>query len=387
MRVSRHIGLYLLLLVIAVVVVALSLWLASSEPVKVAVATVSRGTVQRSVANTRAGTVKACRRAGISPLVGGQIVRLGAQEGDRVKQGQLLMALWDHDQRAQLELATSQVKTAQAKASQACIKSEIAQREAGRLRRLREERLASEEAADNADGDARAQSAACRAARAGVAVARARVDVAKSKLDQTRLTAPFDGIVAEVNGEVGEFVTPSPLGIPTPPAVDLIATGCLYVSAPIDEVDAPQIRVGMRARIALDAMPDRVFEGRVRRIAPYILEVRKQARTLDVEVDFVCPEECGELLPGYSADIEVILQEESDRLRVPTEAIMEGKRVLVLGRNGRLEARSIETGLANWAWSEVTRGLQEGEKVVVSLEREGVAAGVEAVADTSTRDD
>ena len=61
------------------------------------------------------------------------------------------------------------------------------------------------------------------------------------------LTAPFDGVVAEVNAELGEYVTPSPPGIPTPPAVDLIDDRCLYVTAPIDEVDAPEIRTGMPA--------------------------------------------------------------------------------------------------------------------------------------------
>jgi hypothetical protein len=47
-----------------------------------------------------------------------------------------------------------------------------------------------------------------------------------------------------VTGEVGEFTTPSPPGIPTPPAVDLIDDSCLYVSAPMDEVDAPRLKTG-----------------------------------------------------------------------------------------------------------------------------------------------
>jgi HlyD family secretion protein len=207
--------------------------------------------------------------------------------------------------------------------------------------------------------------------------------VIQAELERTRLSAPFAGIVAEVNGEIGEFVTPSPVGIPTPPAVDLMDISCLYVSAPIDEVDAPRIRVAMRANISLDALEGEVFEGTVKRIAPYVLEVEKQARTVDVEVDFVCQEGCENMLPGYSADIEVILDEQDNVLRIPTEAILEGNKVLVFNADNILEQRDITTGLNNWEWTQVVDGLSEEDEVVVSVEREGVEDGVAAERDTS----
>ena len=207
--------------------------------------------------------------------------------------------------------------------------------------------------------------------------------VIQAELDRSRLSAPFAGIVAEVNGEIGEFVTPSPVGIPTPPAVDLMDISCLYVSAPIDEVDAPRIRVNMKANISLDALAGEVFAGTVKRIAPYVLEVEKQARTVDVEVDFICQQDCENMLPGYSADIEVILEEQDNVLRIPTEAILEGNKVLVFAVDKLLEQREIKTGLSNWEWTQVIEGLSEGDEVVVSVEREGVEDGVAAVRDTS----
>ena len=209
-------------------------------------------------------------------------------------------------------------------------------------------------------------------------VSESRLKVAQAVLERTRLTAPFAGVVAEVNGELGEFVTPSPVGVPTPPAIDLMDVSCLYVSAPIDEVDAPRIRAGMSASIALDAFPGRRFSGRVRRIAPYVLDVEKQARTVDVEAEFVRPDEIHELLPGYSADIEVTLMQRDNVLRIPTEAVQEGGRVLLLGADGILQERRIETGLSNWTWTEISAGLQAGEQVVTSLDREGVVAGARA---------
>ena len=376
-----------ILTLIAVIGVTTFMWLGRTKPVEVTVKSVGYGLVQDTVANTRAGTIKACRRAGISPSIGGQIASLPVKEGDEVKAGHVLMELWNDDLLAKLEQASSEAKAVEASARQVCIMAEVARREASRLKRLKKDNLTSEEAADKADGEARAQQSACNAALAENEVSKARIKVVHAELERTRLKAPFAGIVAEVNGEVGEFVTPSPVGIPTPPTVDLVDVSCLYVSAPIDEVDAPEIRVGMSANISLDAMAGKLFEGRVRRIAPYVLELEKQARTVDVEVDFLCPENCQGMMPGYSADIEIVLDESEAALRIPTEAILEGNKVLLLTGDELLEEREISTGLSNWDWTEVTDGLAEGQEVVLSVEREGVGSGVPAVRDTQSPDD
>ena len=377
----------LLAVVIIVVAVAATAvwWFSRTQPIEVLVQGVEIGVVQDTVANTRAGTIEACRRAGISPRLGGQIAIMPVKEGDVVEQGQVLMEFWNEDLAAQAKLAASEVKATEAKAEQTCTLADVVKREAQRLKKLRAQDLASEEAIDKAEGTARAQKAACAAARSAVDVSKASLDVALAALDQTRLKAPFPGVVAEVNGEVGEFVTPSPVGIPTPPAVDLMDISCLYVSAPIDEVDAPRIRVGMPANISLDAFSGQVFTGRVRRVAPYVLDLEKQARTVDVEVEFANPDECQCMLPGYSADIEVILDEHVNVMRIPTESILEGNRVLVLGAAGVLEERTIEAGLNNWAWTEVVKGLGKNDQVVLSIEREGVEAG--AMVSASTRAD
>jgi HlyD family secretion protein len=382
----KHIKLYTIVALIGIVLIGLFMWFGRSKPVKVIVGQAEYGQVRDTVANTRAGTIKACRRAGISPSIGGQIDSLPVREGDVVKAGQVLMALWNDDLRAQLALVNSEAKSSRAKAEQACVLADVARREARRLKQLQAKNLASEEAIDKAEGEASAQQAACKAARAATEVSKASVDVAQAALDRTRLVAPFAGIVAEVNGEVGEIVTPSPVGIPTPPAIDLMDISCLYVSAPIDEVDAPQIRVGMPANISLDAFAKKIFPGKVRRVAPYVLEMEKQARTVDVEVDFARASDSQNMLPGYSADIEVILQERERALRIPTEAILEGNKVLRINADGRLEEQEIETGLSNWAWTEVTRGLAEGDEVVVSVDRDGVEVGAAVVKDKLNTD-
>ena len=180
---------------------------------------------------------------------------------------------------------------------------------------------------------------------------------------------------------MGEYLTPSPPGIPTLPAVDLIDDSCIYVSAPIDEVDAAQLKVGMSGRITLDAYRGRHFTGKLRRIAPYVLAVEKQARTVEVEVEFASPADASHLLIGYSADIEVVVTGRDGVVRIPTGALMPGNRVLALGADGVLQERSVEIGLSNWEFTEVKLGIASGDRVVTSLEREGVKAGAHAVAE------
>ena len=206
------------------------------------------------------------------------------------------------------------------------------------------------------------------------------VIVAQANLARTRLLAPFDGVIAEINGERFEFVTPSPLGVATPPVVDIIDNACFYVTAPIDEVDAADIQVGMPARISMDAFRDEHFSGRVRRIADYVLDIEKQARTVDVEVVFDQAPEGKNLLAGYSADIEVILDVRQDVVRVPTEAVMDGRRVYVfLPEEGRLAVRSIRIGLSNWDWSEVLEGVSPEEWVIVNVDNPDLEDGAAPV--------
>ena len=383
---TKRIKLVTFVLIIAAAIAAAVVWFGQEKPIEVIVKKASTGVVQETVANTRAGTIEACRRAGISPSIGGQIASLPVKEGDLVEKDQVLMELWNEDQTAQYRLAQSEAKAAKARANQACVLAEVAQREADRLKKLQKKNLSSEEAVDRADGEARAQKAACNAARASSEVSQAQLNVVQAALDRTRLTAPFNGVVAEVNGEIGEVVTPSPVGVPTPPAVDLMDISCLYASAPIDEVDAPRIRVGMPANISLDAMAGENFAGVVKRVAPYVIEMEKQARTVEVEVDFICQADCNNMLPGYSADIEVILDEKTSVLRIPTEAVLEGNSVLVFTADNRLELREITTGLKNWEWTEINGGLSEGEEVVVSVDREGVEDGVLAARDSKAKD-
>jgi len=361
-------------------------WFSRPKPIPVVLKEVATGMVEATLANTRAGTVEACLRTKLSTIVGGRIEYLGVKEGDRVKKGQLLLKLWNDDQQAQAALAETQIALAGRRVDEACIAAVNAEKEAKRQSELRARGFVSTSKEDAARTEAEVRRASCNTAKADVAQAEAKLKATRVEQGRVALYAPFDGTVAKIVGELGEYSTPSPPGVPTPPAIDLIDDSCLYVKAPMDEVDAPKIQIGQPARITLDALPGKLLPGKVRRVAPYVSAVEKQARTVDVEVDFAKPEETGKLLVGYSADVEIILDGRDNVLRIPTAAIQEGGKVLLFNADsGKLEERKIKAGLANWEFTEVLEGLVAGDRIVTSLEKEGVKAGAKVTPDDKTK--
>jgi HlyD family secretion protein len=366
----------LISLAIVVSATALASWyFTRPKPLAVELATVATGNVEATIVNTRAGTIKACQRSNLAPISGGQIAKIWVKEGDRVQKGQTLLELWNVDLQAHRELAQRQLTMSQERRRETCILAENARRESIRTQQLVEKGFVSSQRAEDADANARARQAGCDAAISDIKRAEAQIRVAQAGLDRAVITAPFSGVIAHISGELGEFTTPSPPGIPTPPTIDLIDDSCLYVNAPMDEVDAPKIKVGQEARITLDAMPNKVFPGKIRRISPYVTEIEKQARTVDIEVEFQQLTE-DILLVGYSADVEVILERRNDVLRIPTQAIRQNNAVWVVDAHNKLIERQLETGLSNWSFTEIRSGLKEGDQILISFDQNNIKAGV-----------
>jgi HlyD family secretion protein len=113
------------------------------------------------------------------------------------------------------------------------------------------------------------------------------------------------------------------------------------------------------------------------RVAPYVLDVEAQNRTVEIEVAVDDEPLTASLLPGTSSDVEVVLSVCEDVLRVPTGALLEGGKVLVL-EGDRLAERVVVAGVRNWDLTEIREGLQAGERVVVSFDRPEIRAGARA---------
>jgi HlyD family secretion protein len=374
---GRHRSVLLAAGALVVLAVALRATVFAPDPVPVQVVAVERGRVEQTVSNSRAGTVKARRRAKLSPQEGGRVVALPKREGDRVSAGEVLLELDASVPRARLDLARRERDSAAAETTRACVTADRSRRELDRNRRLAEQGILSEDLLDQFESAARTAAATCAAARAGEKRAQAQIDLAERQLEYMTLRAPFDGVVAELSIEVGEWTTPSPPVIQVPSVIDVIDTSSIYVSAPMDEVDSARLSAGLPARVSVDSHPGERFPGRVARVGAYVLDVEEQNRTVEIEVELDDAALAASLLPGTSADVEVVLEARDGVLRIPTGALLSGQKALVL-EDGRLAERALEVGLRNWDATEVRSGLAEGDRVVVSLDRAEVRAGARA---------
>ncbi|MFM7967830.1 efflux RND transporter periplasmic adaptor subunit [Aeromonas sp. A-5] len=344
-----------------VALAALALWWwPQATPVKLVA--VGRGDVLVTLVNTRAGTIKSCQRAGLSLPGGGVVEQIAVKAGDRVARGDLLLTLWSEDIRADLSRARAQQALGKTQREERCSEATYYEREAQRLATLLAKNLTSRTLAEQAQNLAHTRRYICRASRQQERVDEALVAQVEARLAERRLQAPFAGVVAEVNSKLGEYMTPSPPGVAMPPVIDLIDDNCLYVSAPIDEVDAARLKVGQRARVLLDAMPGRDFAATVTRIAPYVKELEKQARTVEVEAVLTAPPGDVPLLIGYSADLEVEVTRATDVLRVAASSRADDGSVLRL-EGDKLVRVLPRWGVENWNWIEVAEGLAAGDQL------------------------
>jgi HlyD family secretion protein len=207
-------------------------------------------------------------------------------------------------------------------------------------------------------------------AESGLAEIRAAVEVAQAALADTRMLAPFDGLVVAVHVEKGESLM---VGAPV---LDIMDDSHVTVEATVDEADAGRLKQEMPVRVHSDAFPDRAFEGRLTWISPVVAQDLRQNRHLDIEVGL--NGDAALLKVGMSTDVEVIVTRRENTLYVPTNAIMrkgDRQQVYVI-LAGRARLRDLQVGLSNWERSEVLEGLRDGEAVVISLGEKGLKDGV-----------
>ena len=368
-------------LVAAAIALRLTYFAPTLVPVNVVGADVGR--VEEIVTNNKAGSVSARRRAALNPEIGGRIVRLPAKEGDRVRLGDTLLVLADTELQAQLSMQESSRAVAWSSVIESCAAADLAASNLDRTRRLAEDQLVSRQNVEQTLNAAVGAAAGCATARARLEQADAAVDVARTALAKTVLRAPFDGVVSKVRGQLGEWMAPAPATSPTPPVIELIDTRSIYVRAPLDEVDAVRIHAGLPVRVTMDAFPERSFAGRLTMVGAYVSELQQQNRTLDVDVELDDTAFARTLLPGISADVEIILQARDGVVRVPTSAILQGGRVLVV-RGGILVRSPLRVGLANWEYTQVLEGVKAGDQIVVSLDRAEVREGARVRVEAET---
>jgi HlyD family secretion protein len=347
-------------------------------PIEVEVVKAARGTVTDEISSASAGEVMAERDATVRADLAGRVLSVKHRRGERVKKGEVIVALDAADLEARLRQAQATVEAQRAQVSQADAHAEAARKTAQRSRSLAERGAETEQMADDAEARSREADAAARAAHAQLDQASAALQVSRVARSHAELTAPFDGLLADVTVDPGDELTTGAV------VFQLVDDSRLRVEAPIDEADIGKVKVGQQATLRLDALPDQPIAGVVARMDPTVRKDEKGARTLKLEVEVADLKDAVAkgLRPGMSANVDVRVAEKKDLVSLPTNVIVGRgtKRTVYVVEDGKAREQPVQVGLSSWERSEIVSGVSEGQEVISSLNAKGLANGVPVTA-------
>lgn len=266
---------WLLLGLLLAVLVALPLawlWWSGSRALEVQTVTASLPAQSDSSAAVlqATGYVTARRQATVSAQIVGTLTEVLIEEGDFVKQGQVLARLDDSSQQAALDSARAGVDQAAAQLNQVDVRLRQAERELPRQEELVARALASSQAVEMARTEVESLTAQQTAARASVEVARAQVALAEVNYGYTVVRAPFDGVITQKAAQVGEIIAPSAAGggFTRTGVGTIVDMGSLEVDVDVNEAYIGRVKAEMPAQAVLDAYPDWTIPARVIAIVP-----------------------------------------------------------------------------------------------------------------------
>ena len=297
---------------------------------------------------TYTGTLEALDKINITPETGGKIARIYVEPGDRVGKGQLLAELETESIRLQVRQAEAGVAVAEASYNDALKNKE-------RMDRLLKESAVSAQQSEKIQ-------LAFDAAAAQLEQARAGLNLARHALDQSLMKAPFAGIIASKNAEVGDVINPmmgGAYGGGAGGVLTLMDYSTIKLAVSISSEDIGRIRKGQEAVLRTGSFPGRDFRGVVRVVN---LAADPQNKKFEVEVHVDNPEAL--LRPGTFGDLVFEVQSHENALVVPQAAVLENTYVFVAD-GGKAVRKNVTLGLQNTTMVEILGGLGDGEAVIV----------------------
>ena len=293
------------------------------------------------------GLIEAWRHANILPDIGGKIAGIYAEEGTRVRKGQVL---------AELDTRAASLQLDQAKAAMAVAEANYkdAMRNKERMERLSGENAVSEQQFEKI-------TLAFEAADAQKQQAQAAVNLLKHQLDISRMTAPFAGVVASRNAEVGDMINPMMGGFSSTSGVfTLMDYSRIKINISVSQQDIVRIGKGQKAFITVSAYPGRVFEGIVSVVN---VSADPITRKFDVQVRVDNPELL--LRPNTFGEVKILVNTKDSALVIPQKAVLDNSYVFIVDENSTARKKEVTLGLQETDMVEILSGLNEGDRVVM----------------------
>jgi RND family efflux transporter MFP subunit len=334
------------------------------KPLDVKVTRPSRGDIVRYV--TLPGTIKANQQVTMYAKTAGYLTTIKVDKGDSVKAGDLLAEIESPELVADQVRSEAEVKKAQAERLKAAAETKLAQVEYGRLVKAQKQSpdLVMPQTLDVAKARLDMAEANDKTAEAAEEVAKASLKRIETLLGYARLTAPFNGVVTARQVDPGAFIPAATSGIAaqTAAVLTLMDFETVRAQVPIPEIESTLVRQGQPVKVSIEGLPGRSFEGKVTRFA-YALD--EATRTMLVEADLPNPRR--ELRPGMYAMIKVGLEQHTNTLTVPVEALVMEKinAFVFVNASGKARKTAIQTGFNDGAKVEVLGGLTGDESVLL----------------------
>lgn len=284
----------------------------------------------------------------VGSRVSGVVTRLRANIGDLVQAGDVIAEIDDAEFRARVTQNEASLARARAEA-------ELAEANLGRLQTMVEREFVSRQQVDAAQS-------ALQVARSQVRLAEANLEASRIQLSYTRIMAPISGVVASVGTQEGETVAAS---FSAPTFVNIIDLDRLEVQAYVDETDIGRIREGQEARFSVDSYPAEEFQGEVTAIYPKAVI---QDNVVNYVVTVRITDRKGQTLrPEMTAAVTLVLEPRTGALAVPATSVSRDRaeRFVTVLEGDTPVRRSVRVGWTQGGWTEITEGLQEGERIVL----------------------
>ncbi|MDO8296989.1 MAG: efflux RND transporter periplasmic adaptor subunit [Caulobacter sp.] len=275
---------------------------------------VQQGDITRSV--SASGSLQALVQVDVGSQISGQIIKVLADFNDQVRAGQLLAILDPQTYVSRVRQGEAQIVANQAQVAQAQAQAAEARAAYNRTRSLYDQGIVARAALETAEAAWKSTQANIQAARASVTQSRAALASTRTDLARTRIVAPIDGVIINRSIEPGQTVAASL----SAPVLFQIANDLskLEVKISVDEADIGQVREGQTVRFTVDAFPDDTYTG-------VVTQVRKQPETESNVVAYIVIAQAenpgGKLMPGMTANADIVIQQLSGVLKVPAAAL------------------------------------------------------------------
>jgi HlyD family secretion protein len=324
------------------------------------------------------GKIEPRTQVKVSADVMGKIVHLPIKEGDRVKKGQLMLQLDDTQYRSAHAQARAARASAEARLREVESSIKVVGASYARQKALFEQSLLSQAEWDQATTNYESARASVATAREEVARSQAALEAASDNLSKCRFLAPFEGVVSALNVEQGEIVITGTMNNPGTQILVVSDLSRMLVRADVDETDVVDLKIGQKAKITVDALPDTSFPGTVTEIGNTAKRTLSGATgdQTNFEVKVVFDHDVPVVRPGMTADVEIETGTREKTLGVPIQAVVvrTERDLESAGKKERPAKRPKKD--AAIAAEDDTIGRKEKEITGLFVVRDGVAAFV-----------